>query len=527
MALYRNFSSRYTVKIENYNPIFTRALDRAISNEDCIFKKNITLLNESENIYKVELELKTPRNCGTSTNLDTYFVHLLFSQEYKTNSNNGNPYLFDKFLISITYPTFWEIPQKFMLYTFDDFAKFADRLEASCKINLQLKQLEIDGEISLLERHSRTFKIIDNMFGSDYKYGGKKTYLDEYLREELKRELPSYDDKSVKKEDGSITNNPSNSEFSILDKDTINSDTIKQNDNFWKKNNIPTFIPSKAEIPEGFEDIGSTIENFKNALINPTSSFQTFFNDLDFITNEGESNFINDEVLNTPPFDESVYCALIKEMHRYSLAELKDKNEENSSIKSKFGAIAGGLLGVLARNPLAPFMGINIGSSFAKIGVNKLTKVEEILPDPNLQFLNDNYSFLSIGRSQMPKTRRVIFAPLKNDQNKIYFRIIPAIVTLDFVLPMQVFKIGLKEYYLRPIGAGIERNQTNYDSVKMHRKYYHSRVGDGITNDTGERVTIIGPDIENIDFKLYYYESDSQNLNYLYFDYIKQPGFVY
>ena len=36
------------------------------------------------------------------------------------------------------------------------------------------------------------------------------------------------------------------------------------------------------------------------------------------------------------------------------------------------------LLGVLARNPLAPFMGINIGSSFAKIGVNKLTKVEEI-----------------------------------------------------------------------------------------------------------------------------------------------------
>ena len=52
-----------------------------------------------------------------------------------------------------------------MLYTFNDFAKFG-RLEASCKINLQLKQLELDGEISIIKKHSRTFKILDGMFGA-------------------------------------------------------------------------------------------------------------------------------------------------------------------------------------------------------------------------------------------------------------------------------------------------------------------------------------------------------------------------
>ena len=92
---------------------------------------------------------------------------------------------------------------------------------------------------------------------------------------------------------------------------------------------------------------------------------------------------------------------------------------------------------------------------------------------------------------------------------------------------MQIFKIGINEYYLRPIGAGIDRHQKNYDAIKIHRKYYHQRIGDGISKDTEERIKVVGPDIEDIHYKLYSYQSDSQDLSYLYFDYIKQPGHVY
>ena len=142
-------------------------------------------------------------------------------------------------------------------------------------------------------------------------------------------------------------------------------------------------------------------------------------------------------------------------------------------------------------------------------------------------YLKDNYSYLSISRSQTPKVRRIIFAPIKDENGNIYFRIIPAIVTLDYVLPMQVFKIGINEYFLRPVAAGILRSQGNYDAVKVHRKYYHHRLDEGDFVDTGERIKVTGPDIEDINYKLYCYKSDYQDMNYLYFDYMKQPGFVY
>ena len=48
-----------------------------------------------------------------------------------------------------------------------------------------------------------------------------------------------------------------------------------------------------------------------------------------------------------------------------------------------------------------------------------------------------------------------------------------------------------------------------------------------IDKDTGERVKVNGPDIEEISPKLFSYSSDSQNLSYFYFDYIKQPGYIF
>ena len=315
---------------------------------------------------------------------------------------------------------------------------------------------------------------------------------------------------------------------SIVPKESMKVDNIQKSKNAFEKDKLPTFIPSLANHPEGFEDHkNNNILNLKYALYNHSSSIQSFFNDLDLISISDNIFSINDDVLNLPPFDEAVYCQIVREMHRFSLAELRDKHEEQSNARSKFGLIAGGLLGILMRNPFAPFFGAQMGSNVGKSVGAKSNKIKEFLPDPNLLFFKDNYSYLSIGRSQTPKTRRIIFAPLKGENGNLYFRIIPAIVTLDYILPMQIFKIGINEYYLRPIGAGIDRHQKNYDAIKIHRKYYHQRIGDGISKDTEERIKVVGPDIEDIHYKLYSYQSDSQDLSYLYFDYIKQPGHVY
>lgn len=310
-------------------------------------------------------------------------------------------------------------------------------------------------------------------------------------------------------------------------KNSATIETFQKETSSIKKGESPKFRPSLAEIPIGFNGTNKIFDDLKYALFNPTNSIQSFFNKLELVSANNSTPTLNDEVLNLPPFDESTYCQIVKEMHKFSIAELRDSQQEKSSVKSKFGAIAGGLLGVLQMNPFAPFIGASVGSNIGKTSSTYSKKIDEILPDPKLLFLKDNFSYLSIGRSQSPKTRRLIFAPIKKDDQKIYFRAIPAIVTLDFVLPMQVFEMERNQYFLRPMCAGIERNQENYDAIKIHRKYFHSRLGDGATNDTGERIRVIGPDIEDINYKLYSYESDSQDLAYLYFDYIKQPGYVY
>ena len=312
-----------------------------------------------------------------------------------------------------------------------------------------------------------------------------------------------------------------------LKKTLINSTNIQTSKLSFQKNRLPIFLPSIANVPEGFEDKNNLIDNYNYALLNPSISFQTFFNELELFTKNNSIPLLNDEVLNLPPFDEFIYCQIVQEMHKFSIAELRDNNQDKSNVKSKFGAIAGGLLGILQMNPFAPFIGASVGSNLGKNNLQKSKRIEEILPDPKLLFFKDNYSYLSIGRSQSPKTRRVIFAPVKKENGNIYFRVIPAIVTLDFVLPTQVFKIGSGDFFVRPIGAGITRNQANYDTVKIHRKYYHSRLGEGISEDINQRIKVIGPDIEDINYKLYSYKSDNRDLNYLYFDYIKQPGYVY
>tara|TARA_A100001388_G_C28753802_1_gene493777 strand:+ start:446 stop:1768 length:1323 start_codon:yes stop_codon:yes gene_type:complete len=362
-------------------------------------------------------------------------------------------------------------------------------------------------------------------------FGVDRKNLLEQLAYQLSYNLQTFEDRykdtNDKSSDEVLEGNRMEMDNSIVQKESTNVDNIQKSKKAFEKDKLPNFIPSEANHPEGFEDNKNNILNLKYALYNHSSSIQSFFNDLDIISTSNNIFSINDAVLNLPPFDEAVYCQIVREMHRFSIAELRDKHEEQSNARSKFGLIAGGLLGILMRNPFAPFFGAQMGSNVGKSLGMKTKKIEEFLPDPNLLFFKDNYSYLSIGRSQTPKTRRIIFAPVISQDGSLFFRIIPAIVTLDYILPMQIFKMGINEYYLRPICAGINRHQKNYDAIKIHRKYYHQRIGDGISKDTEERIKVVGPDIEDIHYKLYSYQSDSQDLNYLYFDYIKQPGHVY
>ena len=456
------------------------------------------------------------------------FVPFLTSYEWA--EENNKPYPISKDGKNLVNNTSWE---NYLKYREGQYQKY---LEIISTQNIGQEENNNLNHPSFEKWLLQDNKGIPFLSFNDYliKYGKNKYSAKDYQLKAYRKMYSNYQKRQYENyleilstKDEKMKENSAQMVDSIIPKQSTKVDNIQKSKNAFEKDKLPTFIPSEANHPEGFEDNKNDVLNLKYALFNHSSSIQSFFNDLDLISISNNIFSIQDDVLNLPPFDEAVYCQIVREMHRFSLAELRDKNEEQSNARSKFGLIAGGLLGILMRNPFAPFFGAQMGSNVGKsVGV-KSKKIEEFLPDPNLLFFKDNYSYLSIGRSQTPKTRRIIFAPVKGENGNLYFRIIPAIVTLDYVLPMQIFKIGINEYYFRPIGAGIDRNQKNYDAIKIHRKYYHQRIGDGISKDTEERIKVVGPDIEDIHYKLYSYQSDSQDLNYLYFDYIKQPGHVY
>ncbi|UPH91073.1 biotin/lipoyl-containing protein [Synechococcus sp. NB0720_010] len=282
---------------------------------------------------------------------------------------------------------------------------------------------------------------------------------------------------------------------------------------------LPVFSASLASIPAGFTPTGSHEADLKFALANPEISFQSFFNDLPLIVDSG----LNDDVLSLPCFDEDMYSRLVKEMHRFTLAEVGDKKDLLAKENARLGTIVGSLLGVFTMNPFAPFFGRNMG----RIETDRGKRVEEFLPDPHLLFYQDEHSFLSWSRAQVmaPRLRRLIFSRMKRDDGNIYFRLLPALVTQgQRVLPLQVFKIDSNSYFYRPFAAGIERQQPNYDSIKLLRRYSHFHApAHSLTTDI--KLTISGHDVEASQKKVFRYQDDP--LDYYYMDFIVPPGFVF
>lgn len=281
---------------------------------------------------------------------------------------------------------------------------------------------------------------------------------------------------------------------------------------------LPVFSASLAPIPAGFTPTGSHESDLQFALANPAISFQSFFNDLPLIVDSG----LNDDVVSLPCFDEDMYSRLVKEMHRYTLAEVGDKKDSLAKENARLGTIVGALLGVFTSNPFAPFYGRNMG----RLETERGKRVEEFLPDPHLLFYQDEHSFMSWARAQVvaPRIRRIIFSRMEKDNGDIYFRLLPALVTPDSVLPIQVFGLGSDSYFYRPFAAGIHRQQSNYDAVKLQRRYMHVRA-EGRSAQSGIEFSVVGSDIES--YKVKFCRFEGHSLDYFYADFKILPGFVF
>jgi len=295
---------------------------------------------------------------------------------------------------------------------------------------------------------------------------------------------------------------------------------------------LPTFLPSAASPATRFcEPHEHSFSSIRSSLVD-SSAVQSFFEALPLCLSIGSSNYprsvldeslvINDEILHTPPFDESLYCKLVIENHKYSLAELYDERHAASEAKAKRWMKYGILAGIATLNPLMPFFLSNQGRTNADKG----TKLEELIPDPYPMFLQDEYSFSRMihGGVGVPQMRRLIIHPVLNGDHLSY-RVLPAALTQNFVIPLQIFSFK-NSRFLRPICAGIDPVQPNYNAKRLHKLYYHLRV-DGRQEDIGERINVCGVDIDLERYKLYKFTSYSKELEYYYIDYPTEPGHVF
>ena len=307
----------------------------------------------------------------------------------------------------------------------------------------------------------------------------------------------------------------------ILKKNEIKSSSNNEDEQF---NNIPQFEPSKAEIPLGFDSFGNEIEELIFALNNPHNSIRSFFNDCLFI----DKGIWSEETLFCEAFDENLYGNLIKEYHKYSLAQLRDNKSEELKKAERRGAGIGAGVGLISSAGLfAPFtavLGANIGKMFVNNqDANKPLK--EHLPDPHLLFAKDEGSFTSLKRRYQMVTpkRRICMRKKVLENNKIYWEIFPMILFQQWATPAQIFKLENK-YYLRPISANLTKDDSvklGYNPIKMRRSYSYIPVGsnDVLSIEPVLSTKIVGETIEKEPTVYRLKLKDDKSFTHYYFDY--------
>ncbi len=316
-------------------------------------------------------------------------------------------------------------------------------------------------------------------------------------------------------------------EIEIVKTESLKSQTKKSSlDDLYKNDNQNNlmFIPSEAKIPVGFKSSGDEIKDLEFAINNPSISFRSFFNDCEFLV---DGNW-KEETLFCEAFNEELYCQLIKEYHRFSIAELNSMKAAEMKKAERKGAGIGGLLGLMAGGIMAPItaaMGANVGKMISN-NVDERKPLKDFLPEPYLVFLKDQGSYLSLSKTYKGRTtkRRICLKKNSLDDDYVYFDLIPMIVFDDWVTPAQIFKLE-ESYYLRPISANYDLNNEfnlQYNPIKYRRSYSYNPRRDGdiekIAN-SNIKTRIIGETIEKTPTIFYAWLRDDESFKHFYFDY--------
>ena len=316
-----------------------------------------------------------------------------------------------------------------------------------------------------------------------------------------------------------------NGSIEIVKSESQNTIKNKESLNNLSKDNNPKnlrFIPSEAKIPIGFKSLGDEIKDLKFALQNPSISFRSFFNDCEYIK---DGNWI-EETLFCQAFDEELYCRLIKEYHRYSIAELNSMKVEELKKAERKGAGIGSLFGLLAGGIMAPItaaMGANVGKMISN-NIDERKPLKDFLPDPGLVFLKDQGSYISLSKTYKGSTtkRRICFKKNSLNNENIYFDLIPMIVFDNWVTPAQIFKLE-NSYYLRSISANYDLNNEfnlQYNPVKYRRSYsYSPRADIEKLSNSNIKTRIVGETIEKTPTIFYAWLRDDESFQHFYFDY--------
>ncbi len=350
------------------------------------------------------------------------------------------------------------------------------------------------------------------------------------FRERFLKNIYSLDEEEV-------TNNSNNKEAKVEiiksgEIEVVNADiqeTQKRNstlDDLYKNDNQNKlkFIPSEAKIPIGFKSFGDKIKDLEFALQNPSISFRSFLIDCEYIK---DGNWI-EETLYCKAFDEGLYCQLIREYHRYSIAELNSMKAEEMKKAERKGAGIGGLFGLLTGGLMAPItaaMGANVGKMISN-NVDERKPLKDFLPEPGLVFLKDQGSYLSLKKTYAGANtkRRICLKQNSLNNENIYFDLIPMIVFDNWVTPAQIFKLE-NDYYFRPISANYDINNEfnlQYNPIKYRRSYsYDPRPQKDIEKLANIKVKtrIVGETIEKTPTIFHAWLRDDESFQHFYFDY--------
>ena len=318
-----------------------------------------------------------------------------------------------------------------------------------------------------------------------------------------------------------------NGEIEIVKSESQNTIENKKSLNNLYENNNPKnlrFIPSEAKIPIGFESFGDKVKDLEFALQNPSISFRSFLNDCEYIK---DGNWI-EETLFCKAFDEGLYCQLIREYHRYSIAELNSMKAEEMKKAERKGFGIGGLFGLLTGGIMAPItaaMGANVGKMISN-NVDERIPLKDFLPDPFLVFLKDQGSYLTLAKTYKGANtkRRICLKQNSLNNENIYFDLIPMIVFDNWVTPAQIFKLE-NDYYFRPISANYDINNEfnlQYNPIKYRRSYsYDPRPQRDIEKLANIKVKtrIVGETIEKTPTIFHAWLRDDESFQHFYFDY--------